>query len=512
MTRFARVFRYAIAAAILAATIGSFSTSLPAATIEPARSALGFTISPETTFFTGPLNADGGIDVNAALNERYGQGITPEKNAYVLIIEALGASEKMLGPNYKETLRLVGAKESAGCWHLFFPDDQWDPDKRDRRDATQHTPWKAEDYPDIDRWITENAAALEIIERAAKRERLWAPVTPSVLYIKSTSSAWNRISEFCYALRSRAMKRLAMNDSQGALEDLLTVHRLARLLLQQQGFRDQLTAHHLERETWRSDEALLQAAGNNAEIVRGLMQEMQALPPINDLEEAIRLDGHASFVDLIQQMARGEAAAAAKHTPGVDVEKTAKALSKLGLMLPDWDLALRHGHKLIDDLAATPKYKNAEELSAWYKALDDKFAAISDRMKDEKSDKLVMQARPGETREAYTIRFSEWVVSMSLPSMVHMRKIQLHNTLARQLMITGCALELYHQDHGAYPETLAALVPAYIAETPLDWYGKPVEYSQTPGGYLMVKYGFKPESDKRALVDSRDTFVQINRK
>src|SRR2546423_1468368 len=49
-----------------------------------------FTISPETTYITEPLDAQGYPDYVTALNQRLSQGVTPENNANVLIWKALG--------------------------------------------------------------------------------------------------------------------------------------------------------------------------------------------------------------------------------------------------------------------------------------------------------------------------------------------------------------------------------------------------------------------------------------
>jgi hypothetical protein len=43
-----------------------------------------FSVSKETTAITGPLHDDGSVDYVAALNQRHGQGITPENNGFVL--------------------------------------------------------------------------------------------------------------------------------------------------------------------------------------------------------------------------------------------------------------------------------------------------------------------------------------------------------------------------------------------------------------------------------------------
>ncbi len=50
----------------------------------------GVTVSPKTTFITAPLRADGTVDYLAAVNERSSQGVTPQNNAAVLLVEAVG--------------------------------------------------------------------------------------------------------------------------------------------------------------------------------------------------------------------------------------------------------------------------------------------------------------------------------------------------------------------------------------------------------------------------------------
>src|SRR5438132_1133490 len=49
-----------------------------------------FTIGKETTYVTGPVDKDGYIDYQAALNKELGKGITAKTNAAVLLFKALG--------------------------------------------------------------------------------------------------------------------------------------------------------------------------------------------------------------------------------------------------------------------------------------------------------------------------------------------------------------------------------------------------------------------------------------
>ena len=54
-----------------------------------------FPLGRETTFVTGPLDKDGYVDYAAALNERLGKGVTPDKNANVLIWKARSATQRL---------------------------------------------------------------------------------------------------------------------------------------------------------------------------------------------------------------------------------------------------------------------------------------------------------------------------------------------------------------------------------------------------------------------------------
>jgi hypothetical protein len=75
-----------------------------------------FTISPETTYITGPLDAEGYVDYPAALNERLSKGVTPENNANVLIWQALGPRPegRPMPPEYFRWLGVEQPPEEGG--------------------------------------------------------------------------------------------------------------------------------------------------------------------------------------------------------------------------------------------------------------------------------------------------------------------------------------------------------------------------------------------------------------
>src|SRR5713101_1232534 len=74
-----------------------------------------FPVGKETTHITEPLDKDGYLDYAAALNDRLGKDITPEKNANVLLWKALGPRPEGGKAMPAEFFKYLGIKEpSAG--------------------------------------------------------------------------------------------------------------------------------------------------------------------------------------------------------------------------------------------------------------------------------------------------------------------------------------------------------------------------------------------------------------
>src|SRR6516162_3258490 len=68
-------------------------------------------LGKETTYITGPLDKEGYVDYETALNDRLGKGITPEKNANVLLWKALGPTPEGGKGMPAEFFKRLGIKE-----------------------------------------------------------------------------------------------------------------------------------------------------------------------------------------------------------------------------------------------------------------------------------------------------------------------------------------------------------------------------------------------------------------
>ena len=81
---------------------------------------LPFSVSKETTAITSPLRPDGRPDYVAALNEKYGKGVMPENNGFVVWLKAVGTGENVLDPKIKDkVLKMCGAEETPAGAELW---------------------------------------------------------------------------------------------------------------------------------------------------------------------------------------------------------------------------------------------------------------------------------------------------------------------------------------------------------------------------------------------------------
>lgn len=80
---------------------------------------------------------------------------------------------------------------------------------------------------------------------------------------------------------------------------------------------------------------------------------------------------------------------------------------------------------------------------------------------------------------------------------------------------TARALERYRASRGAAPDDLAALVPSFLAQAPVDPWGAPLGYTRTAKGYRLLCLGSDGapggEGDAADLVVENGAFVRSPR-
>ena len=245
-------------------------------------------VSKETTLLTEPLRSDGTVDYVAAINERFGKGVTPENNALVALLPAIGSRDSFSWNRdlNESAVNLAGGKLVNGSYVHWKTDVIGEPLLKlwEKFRASETVPWSAEECPEIDTWLRKNAEALDVICEASRRTRFWIPLVSrdgslSQGVISATSVLKPGLFEPLGALRIRAMQKVKSGDHSGAWDDLLACHRMGQHFGQSWDLNSALVSMGNDEGTLRCDRALLEAAAGDRELLSRILTDLKGFHP-----------------------------------------------------------------------------------------------------------------------------------------------------------------------------------------------------------------------------------------
>ena len=206
------------------------------------------------------------------------------------------------------------------------------------------------------------------------------------------------------------------------------------------------------------DVAFLDAAGDNAALVRKCLRELQELPPMPSLASKMELAERFMFLELVLITARHgwgylEATLFAGFPPS---EKS--DLDRI-LAHVDWDAAMRVGNRWYDRLAAAMRIEDRA-------AREKQLATIESETRTTRADvtvkgpKILRNARTTDSERGRIL--GELIASLTLPATLKARQRSDRVEQAARNVRVAFAIAAFHCDHGHYPGALDALVPAYF--------------------------------------------------
>ena len=136
------------------------------------------------------------MDYLAALNERYSQGVTPENNAAVLLLQAVGPEKHQRAipravlqdarsyavAGEGAVLRAVHGRISNRKTAASEPPmdglrvGRLGESPRENRDRITERPWSKEDSPIAAAWLEENQKQIDLVVAATNRPRYYFPL------------------------------------------------------------------------------------------------------------------------------------------------------------------------------------------------------------------------------------------------------------------------------------------------------------------------------------------------
>ena len=455
-------------------------------------------ISPETTVVEGPLGPDGSVDYFAVINERHSAGVTPENNAAVLLLPAIGptvlegAADEIyyrlgLSLPSPDAPRIIDSNEfgrEGAPLGAMGPVDA-------NLTETMRRAWTRDEFPESAAWVDANAAALELVMQATERERFYVPLVPSAGtpgLVNVSLSVQQRSRTVARVLASRAMLRLGEGDLDGADADLVACHRLASLVGQCPFTISDLVSIAIDATAAPGDAALLSDPRLTADHARRMLDERRSLPPLPDVAETIDRDERFQMIDSVCGLVRGGPAAA-----------TGVALTPMiGI---DGNLVLRSMNKTMDEVAAAMRIEG-------YAGRTDALAAIDADLTARAATKtnpvtMTLSALIG-SRATSSRMSADALLALLAPAIVQVQTAEDRGTARRRLLVIGCALAVYRAEQGEYPASLDALTPGLLEKVPLDPFGDgPLIYRRTEeGGYRLYSVGENLKDDGGATYES----------
>jgi hypothetical protein len=484
--------------------------SLPAAEDKPAPK---LPIGKETTYVTGPLDKEGYIDYEAALNRRLGKGVSPEKNANVLLWKAFGPRPEGGEGMPPAFFKLLGIEEPPTKGDYFIPLGRYathhlklEPAESetlyDQQSRAIQRPWSAKDYPHIAGWLKANDKPLALVIEASKRPQYFNPLVSR----RNEKEPRNLLGvlmpgvqacrECANALAARALLRAGEGKLDEAWQDLLACHRLGRLVARGGTIIEGLVGMAIDRAATDADLAYLGHEGLTARRVRGCLQDLRALPTLPSMADKIDLAERFTYLDCVQLVRRrGPDALEFDAVHGGALPKKLTPRAEEALAAIDWEPALRNGNRFYDRMAAAMRIKDRSGRGKAFDAIEEDLTETRLRVSKGLNLLKILLGRIDPGKEVGE-RISDVVVGLLMPAF---RKVQHAADRAEQVgrnRDLAFALAAYRLDKGRYPAKLADLAPKYLAKIPGDLFSdEPLVYCRDGKGYLLYSVGINGKDE-----------------
>jgi hypothetical protein len=462
-----------------------------------------FTVSPQTTYVTEPLDKDGYVDYVTALNERLGKGITPENNANVLICQALGPHPNscILPVEYFQWMGIDQPSEKGEyfvSWYDYWQthlkkegDDKQDA-KRDLESEVSSMLWTAKGAPELADWLQQVDKPLTRIVEATRRPAYYNPLVPnrtadwSPGLIEALLPTVQKCRGMGSALLCRAMARTAQGSVDEAWQDLLACHRLGRLVSGGGTLIELLAGIAIEQAAHRADLVFLEHAKLTSKQVLACWADLEQLPPMATTAEKMDLGERFILLDTMMLTARHGLAFLENLSSSGDrmpIESN-RPIDRLFTRGTNWDPALTAANRWCDRIVACLRMTDREARTQEIAAINEDLQAIKRGVPSFESIGTFLTPRGrGEL-------MGDILIVLILSSF---EKIQLAEDRCQQEqrnLHVAFALAAYQRDHGRYPAKLDELRPKYTKEVPGDLFsGRPLIYLLVDKGYLLYSIG-----------------------
>lgn len=521
-----RTSSFLVAAMTLALVPANLFAETPKPKTKPAAPVIR--VSKKTTYVLGPLRKDGTVDFAAALNARARKGVTPEKNAAVLIAQVVSRGE--LSPEFQKVLyeklgipktvkpqqRLLSpwefAERTAGKKH-----DAYAEALLKQQDESRQRIWSRKEMPELAAWLKHNEQPLAVVRKAVQRRQWFNPIihlgdsTESRMLISTLLPIAQSSRDFGRLLAANATLAVQEGRNQDAMDDLLACHRLARQIGKGLFLIDLLVGDAIEAMACEADVAVLRSGKLTAKELQRFQDTLAKLPPMPGCAEKVQLTERLVILDAVVNLQR-DAPGAIRAAFGVESDTWYGPLALRAFALfVDWNRVLQRVNAEFDRIQTAvntePYSKRKAALNAYREHLGktrDYLGKILQSLAKERIPRELMIIRwYGVDREAATRPAESVVVNFLMPAFTQLRIAEDRVQTKLRLVRIAVALERHRKAHGRFPARLADLRPRFLKELPADLFTeKPFHYKPAKVGYLLYSVGQNMKDDGGKPLDS----------
>ena len=357
-------------------------------------------------------------------------------------------------------------------------------------------------------WLDANEKPLALLVEASRRPRRYDPLvcgekTPLIAVLQPAMSVVHDMGgDITSAIMAHAMRGLGADKIQESWEDLLTCHRLARLVGQGPTFVEALVARSLDGRACAGDRAFLQHARLTAAQIARMREDFDRLPPMPTLTDKLDLAERFLYLNVVSDYSRQGRASLVELERFAEVQPIgAKELKSTVTSLLDysartaidWDRVLRMGNSWFDRIADAYRKPTRAAQKESLRTLDEDFRNLKTTAEDTASlDKAILRDRGKAISEGV----AQVVMVMFSPQVAIEGNLDDRAMMTFELTKLAFALAAFRADSGSYPVRLAELAPKYVREVPKDIFNDAEpHYRQDGKGYLLYSVGSNGKDD-----------------
>lgn len=419
-----------------------------------------------TTRIMGPLESNGCVNYRKAIDHQALLGVNTRNNAAVGLIHALGPKSLGHGMTPFIAMKSIGMPllPANGAYFLSFktcyrahhpaPKEWMKAKVAKPNGALGRHPFSAASHPVAAAWLKENSTALHWARLASQCSHFYIPLPRRSLGWYSLSltpiAYLEKTSELQEALLQQAMLSLYEKNTMLCRRDLLAAHRLAVLIGQGPLLTERLVARNMDLRASEADWAVIQSNALNGQDLESYGKALAAIPPFKPLSGTVNNFLRWAQLDYVQWQAHNWC------DLHIDRPQAGFPIRVSVFLPPNYAVRMMHINTWYDRFTKAFQYPNARDRREALKAVE------------------LHLNNPSSQQRMSRERLYLSLTAKNLGSLISLSaRVQ----SARRITQTLLALTRYRTDHGAYPPTLAALVPNYLTHIPLDAFtGRPITY------------------------------------